>query len=99
MSEPAPGWSDELRSVVVKVTPSWIVMVTPMIYNDRVVLARRAGNEWRTGYVAGFCYDKGAAAGLAAAAWDPEVDRDPVGFKKRACDSRSPVRGEGEVDG
>lgn len=86
---PALGWNNEVRSQVVKITENWIVMVTPMMFNDRICLASR--DEWETGYSAGFCYDKGGAAGLAALAWDPESERDPVGFKKRACDARPAV--------
>lgn len=83
---PAPGWNTEIMGSVVKVTPGWVVAVVPMIYNDRVVLCSR--NEWRTGYTAGFCYDKGGSAALAALAWNPEETLNPDGFKKIACDSR-----------
>lgn len=84
---PEPGWSSEAETMVVKVTDSWIVSVTPMIFNDRILLARR--EDWPgRGYTAGFCYDKGPAAALAAAVWDPETERYPVGYKKIACDGR-----------
>lgn len=88
MSEPDEGWNAEIMGHVVKVTPRWVVAVVPMIYNDRVVLCRRERDEWRTGYVAGWCYDKGGAAGLAALAWDPERDAEPAGYRKKAVDSR-----------
>jgi hypothetical protein len=94
---PEEGWNGELRSQVVKITPNWVVMVTPMIFNDRICLATRS--DWRTGYVAGFCYDKGGAAGLAALAWDPENEAYPLGFKKIACDAREEIgEGEGKSD-
>lgn len=89
MSVPEVGWNAEIASQIVAVTEHWIVSVTPMIYNDRVVLSRLERDEWRTGYVAGFCYDKGGSAILAALAWDPEVDREPVGYKKVAADARN----------
>lgn len=76
----------DIGGVVVKITESWIVAVVPMIYNDRVVLMRH--HEWRTGWSAGWCYDKGGAAGLAAAVWDPETQWEPVGYKKLAGDAR-----------
>lgn len=71
---------------VVKVTDDWIVSVTPMIFNDRICLTDR--NEWPNTYTAGFCYDKGGAAILAALAWDPDTEPYPDGFKKIARDSR-----------
>jgi hypothetical protein len=89
-----PGWCEDIGSMVVKVTENWIVSVTPMIYNDRVLLSDRHGS-WRLGWVAGFCYDKGGAAALAAMAWDPETERYPVGYKKIAGDSRPATTFEG----
>jgi hypothetical protein len=86
MSSVELGWNDEVQTLVVKVTENWIVSVTPMIFNDRVCLASH--RDWPWGYTAGWCYDKGAAAGLAAQAWDPEKEWEPVGWKKLACDGR-----------
>lgn len=83
---PEPGWSEEIQAIVVKVTENWVIAVVPMIYNDRVTLSAHDG--WEHGYTAGFCYDKGGAALLAAAVWDPETERNPAGFKKIACDAR-----------
>ena len=83
---PALGFNVEIGGHVVKVTDTWVVAVVPMIFNDRVILCRV--DEWRTGITAGFCYDKGAAAAIAAQMWDPHVDADPLGFKKRAFDAR-----------
>lgn len=84
---PAIGWSDELRGRVIKITEHWIVMVLPMIYNDRVVISNH--EEWHRGWTAGWCYDKGGAAALAAELFDPETQREPVGFKKLAGDARN----------
>lgn len=86
MTTPDVGWSDEAQTHVVKVTEDWIVSVTPMIFNDRICLTSHA--EWPDEYTAGFCYDKGGSAHLAALVWDPETQDRPVGFKKIACDAR-----------
>lgn len=75
-------------AVPIKVTEHWVVAVTPMIFNDRVILSARDAWEAADGYTAGWCYDKGPGAAIAALAWDPEVDREPAGYKKRACDVR-----------
>lgn len=83
---PDLGWNATFQGEVVKVTEHWIVAVVPMIFNDRIVLCDV--DDWEIEYVAGFCYDKGPAAPLAAMAWDPEVEQYPVGYKKIACDSR-----------
>jgi hypothetical protein len=71
----------------IKITENWIVGIMPMIFNDRIVLSEIG--EWNGGlYTAGWCYDKGPAAVVAAMAWDPESEREPVGYKKRAYDGR-----------
>jgi hypothetical protein len=79
-------WDDAIESLVVKETDDWIVSVTPMIYNDRLLLTMRS--QYPTGWTAGWCYNKGGAAILAALAWDPDTQHDPVGYKKVAGDSR-----------
>lgn len=81
-------YNAEVGAVPIKVTENWVVAVMPMAFNDRVILCRHW--EWTEvrGYVAGWCYDKGGAAALAAMAWDPETERTPVGWKKQACDGR-----------
>lgn len=83
---PEVGWDETMQSMVVKVTERFVVSVTPMIFNDRLLLTSR--DEYPDTWTAGWCYDKGAAAYLAALAWDPEVEREPVGFKKLAADLR-----------
>jgi len=85
-------WDDAMASWVVKESPEWIVSVTPMLYNDRLLFTTR--QEYPHSWTAGWCYDKGGAAMLAAIAWDPDTERDPVGFKKVAGDLRPPVARE-----
>lgn len=80
------GWDDTARTNVVKVVGEWIVSVTPMIFNDRVLLTHV--DEWPFCWTAGWCYDKGGAAHLAAVAWDVETEREPKGYKKLAGDQR-----------
>jgi hypothetical protein len=82
-----PYWDPAIESMVIKKTENWIVSVTPMIFNDRICLTHRE-KDYPYGYTAGFCYDKGPAAHLAALVWDPETEFEPVGHKKVACDSR-----------
>ena len=73
-------WHEELRCWIVKWSSRWVVMVSPMIFNDRVCLESR--ESWKNGYDVGWCYDKGPAAFLAAEAWDPDEEDEPVGYKK-----------------
>jgi hypothetical protein len=74
------------QTVIVKETAEWIVSVAPMIFNDRVLLTHQS--EYPDFWTAGWCYDKGGAAFLAAIAWDPDAEPAPVGFKKLAADRR-----------
>ena len=83
---PEEGWNETIKAHVVTVTEHWVVCVTPMIYNDRVLLC--SVRDWDTSIVAGFCYDKGAVAAVAALIWDPETQHEPLGHKKVAFDSR-----------
>lgn len=86
---PEVGFNAEIATTVVKVTEHWVVCVTPMLFNDRVCLSRM--EHWDTEIIAGWCYDKGPAAALAAMAWDPETEPRPVGFKRESHDSRGSV--------
>jgi hypothetical protein len=82
---PEPGeWDPAISAWIMAVTENWIVSVTPMMFNDRVCVT--AHDEYPRTYTAGWCYDKGGAAALAAGVWDPETQPEPVGFKKRAGD-------------
>lgn len=96
-SRPAPaGWAagerdypyfdEQIESMVYGHYGSWMVSVTPQMFNDRILLTSR--ETYPRGWTAGFCYDKGPAAGLAAALWDPTVEPYPMGFKRIAADSR-----------
>jgi hypothetical protein len=81
-------WSDEDRVWHVKETVHWRVLVMPMLFNYRLVISSTEFPIEQAGYTAGWCYDKGPAAFLAALAYDPETAVEPVGYKKRAMDAR-----------
>lgn len=81
-----PHFDEEIQSTVVYISKEWIVSVTPMIFNDRIVLTSL--QEYPRSYTAGWCYQKGGAAMLAALMWDPGEEFEPKGFIKVACDSR-----------
>ena len=81
-----PYFDERIESVVYAHHGPWLVSVSPQLFNDRVLLTHRGGYPSR--WVAGFCYDKGPAAGRAAAGWDPTTDRYPVGFTRIAADER-----------
>lgn len=93
----APGeWNSTVCAWVIKRTEHWVVMVTPMLFNDRVLISTHEEMDYF--WTAGWCYDKGAAAVLAANAFDPETETDPVGFKKLAADNRRTHREVAEVN-
>jgi hypothetical protein len=80
-------WDDQIQSWVVKRTEHWIVSVSPMLFNDRLYLTSHAG--YPLFWAAGWCYDRDGSAFLAAYAFDPETEREPVGYKKVAADNRA----------
>lgn len=80
---PQPEWDERLGGWIMKRDQVWIVSVSPMLYNDRVCLTHVEEYPWF--YVGGWCYEPGAAAYLAAAAWDPNEMHRPVGWKKEAA--------------
>lgn len=84
MTQTAPDahFDTRMGAVIIKETPDWIVAVSPMIYNDRILFALRRDYP---GYTAGWCYNKGGSAVLAALAWDPDTEHTPVGLKKEAA--------------
>ncbi len=82
-----PRWDPKIESMVVQEIGEWIVSVTPMIFNDRILLTHKE-RDYPYGCTAGWCYDKGGAAVLAALAWNLETEHEPAGFKKMAFDSR-----------
>lgn len=83
-----PYYDENIESVVYGHHGPWLVSVSPQMFNDRILLTRR--EQYPRQWTAGFCYDKGPAAGLAAALWNPLVEFYPVGFKRIAADSRDP---------
>lgn len=71
------GWN----GVLVKQTETDAVIVVPALFNDRVILVPLANTKF---YDFGWCYDRaGHLAVVAALAWDPDAEPEPVGFKKR----------------
>lgn len=91
MSNPLPSsdqfyFDEAMGSLVIQKTDEWIVSVTPMMFNDRVILTHKS--EYPDFNTAGWCYDKGIAAICAAAVWDIESEREPAGYKKCAYDGR-----------
>lgn len=78
-------WNPGAGSFRIKEGDDWVISIMPMIFNDRVIFSYK--DEYPN-YSAGWCYDKGGAAALAAAAWDPDTQRKPVGYKKEAVDAR-----------
>lgn len=59
----------------------YLIDVCPMLFGDRLVLTPETTPGY---YDHGWCYPKGGAAVLAALAWDPAVEAEPVGYIKRA---------------
>jgi hypothetical protein len=78
------GWDENIESHIVKRVGPWIVSVTPMIFNSRILLTHVS--QYPLTWTSGFCYDKGPSAALAAMAWDPLTEPRPVGFKKVAAE-------------
>lgn len=85
---PQGEWDPNIESMVIKRDGPWIVSVTPMVFNDRILLTHQ--DEYPLSWTSGYCYDKGAAAALAAHAWSPTTEHQPVGFKKVAAEGRRP---------
>lgn len=76
----APYPLNDRGCYTVKETATHLVEVTPMIYNDRVVLTPKS---CLLGYDAGWCYPKGGVAAWAALLFDPDtMDEPPVEFIK-----------------
>lgn len=63
----------------IKTTETHHIDVLVMLFNDRIVTTP-IGNPYE--YDRYWCYSKGGAAFLAAAAWDGSIDSEPVGWKK-----------------
>lgn len=75
-------YDEKMGSLVVRKIGCWIVSVTPMIFNDRVLLTHV--DEYPATVSGGWCYDKGGAAMLAALVYNPETEPRPSGYKKEA---------------
>lgn len=90
------GWENvgeydpNIEAMVVRRSAEWIVSVAPMIFNNRILLSHV--DDYPRLWTAGWCYDKGPVAALAAIAWNPDTDREPAGYKKLAADSRKDQR-------
>jgi hypothetical protein len=83
-----PYYDEKMMSWVVRKDGPWIVSVTPMLYNDRVMLTHE--RDYPHFATAGYCYDKGSAALLAAAIWNPLEEHRPKGPKKVAFEDPEP---------
>jgi hypothetical protein len=70
---------DEYGVVTFAEWDGWLIQTMPMIFNDRLVLTPKDNLGV---YDFGWCFQKGAAAVLAALAWNPETEGEPVGFIK-----------------
>lgn len=81
-----PYYDDQIKSVVLREAPGYLVSVVPQIFNDRVCLTTH--DDYPHGWTAAWCYPKGGAAVVAALIWDPEQDPSPVGYLKVAGDAR-----------
>lgn len=58
----------------------YLLQICPMIFNDRLVMTPESCQYV---YDHGWCFQKGGAAALAALAWDPETEAEPVGYIRR----------------
>lgn len=89
-------WDEQVKGWLIREDDEYYVHVRPMIFNDRILLTRK--DEYPKSWVAGYCYDRGVAAFLAAAAWDPKTQKRPKGYKKIAHEqARSLIHHENEI--
>lgn len=73
--------SDDFGTMTLGEWQGYLVQIMAMTFNDRLILTPANATG---GYDHGWCYQKGAAALLAALAWNPETQGEPLGFKKKA---------------
>lgn len=85
-SDKWPGW-------VVGETETHLILVLPMLVNDRII--ESAKNDPMT-YHRYWCYPQGGAAFIAALAWEPSPKSEPVGWIK-SWDQRYSEPGIGQV--
>ncbi len=76
---------DAYGAVTVGEWKGYLIQIIPMLYNDRVVMSPKRSPQV---YDFGWCFDKGPAAYLAVAAWDPETQAEPAGYKKAVIAGR-----------
>lgn len=69
--------------------------ISPMIYNDRIVVTKK--EDYPKTVIAGFCFDKGGAAIVAATWWLDHWDEldEPLGHKKVAFNAMPQRIGKG----
>lgn len=79
-----PYWDAVIGGLIVRKDGPWIVAVSPMLFNDRILLTHE--RDYPHFVTAGYCYDKGGAAPLAAMQWNPLEQERPVGYKKIAIE-------------
>ncbi len=77
---------DEYGTMTVGEWKGYLIQILPMLFNDRIVMSPKSCPET---YDYGWCFDKGGAAYLALAVWDPQEQAEPIGFKKRVGGTRS----------
>ena len=82
---------DKHAVITIRQVGAETVQVVPMIYNDRIVI----GTDPEHQYEHGWCYDKGGLAVLCALIWDPAIEDEPIGYKKKATPGhrRAPEKG------
>jgi hypothetical protein len=71
--------TDAYGTVTIGSWGGWSIQICPMLFNDRLVLTPEA---CPLVYDYGWCYPKGGAAELAARAWDPATQAEPIGYIK-----------------
>jgi hypothetical protein len=75
-------WDDAVASWRVGQVGGYLVHITPMIVNHRVVLTP-VDDQYT--YDIGWCYDSLADAVIALAQWQPTSGERPPGFKKEVA--------------
>lgn len=71
--------NDDGTALRIGETETHIIEVIPMLYNDRIIWAPKRNPLFVDRF---WCYERGAAAVLAALVWDGAADTEPVGWIK-----------------
>jgi hypothetical protein len=74
-------WNDDRQCYTAAEWSDHWVDVLPMIYNHRIVLTPMTDPMT---YDAGWCYPSLEAAVVALKGWNPDVQKEPSGYLKRA---------------